>query len=132
MSTNHENLKPWELAFLGEKPLLTTSVFWQCTIGMLFALTQIYFSAVLLRTHEREIFSRWWPLFAVLVGAVLGLSWNFLAKASTIRTLLRKNKGQPGYEAYLSSAKSLALNYFTLTMGLGLAILIARMIFGRT
>ncbi|HSY63269.1 MAG TPA: hypothetical protein VK829_01655, partial [Terriglobales bacterium] len=94
--------------------------------------TQIYFSAVLLRTHEREIFSRWWPLFAVLVGAVLGLSWNFLAKASTIRTLLRKNKGQPGYEDYLSSAKSLALNYFTLTMGLGLAILIARMIFGRT
>jgi hypothetical protein len=125
-------LKPWELAFLGEKPLLTTSVFWQCTIGVLFALTQIYFSAVQLRIREPEIYSRWWPLFAVLVIAVLCLSWYFVAKAATIRALLRSNKGQPAYEDYLSSAKSLALNYFTLTMGLGLAILIARMIFGRT
>jgi hypothetical protein len=128
--TSHENLKPWELAFLGAKPLLKTSVFWQCTTGLLYALTQIYFSATLLHTHEPKIYSRWWPLFAVLVIAVLCLSWNFLTKASKLRALLQQNKGQPAYEDYLSSAKSLALNYFTLTMGLGLAILIARFVYG--
>jgi hypothetical protein len=126
---SHENLKPWESAFLGEKPLLTTSVFWQCTTGALFTLTQIYFSGVQLRTREPEIYSRWWPLFAVLVFTLFCLSWIFLAKASRMRALLRKNKGQPEYEDCLVSAKSLALTYFILTMGFGLALSIARLIF---
>ena len=134
MPVSLENLKPWESAFLGEIPLLKTSVFWQCTTGLLYALTQIYFSAKELHTHEPEIYliySRWRLLFPVLVIAVLCLSWNFLMKASKVRTLLRQNKGQSAYHDYLLSAKSLALRYVTVTLGLGLALNIARMIFVR-
>ena len=131
MPASVENLKPWESAFLGEIPLLKTSVFWQSTTGVLYALTQIYFSAAQLHTYEPEIYSRWWPLFAVLVIAVLCLSWYFLTKASKVRTLLRQNKGLSAYHDYLLSAKSLAVNYFVVTMGSGLALNIARWIFIR-
>ena len=121
-----ENLGPWEKAFLGKKPLLATSVFWQCATGVFFAFLQIYVSAVQLRLHKPGLYSRWWLVFPVLVIAVLTLSWIFLARASRFRVLLLRNVGQSAYRDNLLSAQSLTVGFFRATMGLGLALIVGR------
>jgi len=129
VSTEDEHLRSWEKAFLGEKPLLATSVSWQCTVGVFFALSQIYLSAMGLHARRPELYSRWWIAFPFLVIAVLCLSWNFLAKASKIKALLRQNTGQPAYDDNLLSAQSLSLTFFMIMVGLGVAMIIVQMIF---
>jgi hypothetical protein len=131
MYSEHEDLKPWEKAFLGEVPLLTTSVFWQCLVGVVAALSQTYVTASQLRSQNPEQYSHWRLVFPLVVMFVLGLSWNLLAKASKIRILLRQNKGQPAYNDNLLWAQSLALTFFKITMALGLAMIIIRMILSR-
>ena len=125
--TAQESLKPWEKAFLGDEPLVTTSVFWQCTIGVIFALTQIYLTATFLHSRNPKLYSRWWPVFPFATVAILLLSWNFLAKAAKMKLFLRENRDKPDYNDNLLSAKSLAVNFFTITMLLGLAMIILRL-----
>jgi hypothetical protein len=124
--TAQDNLKPWEKAFLGEEPLLTTGVFWQCAIGIICALSQIYFTATQLHLQNPKLFSRWWVVFLFLIIVVLYLTGQFLVKASEIKSRLRKNSDQLAYNENLLAAQSLTLNFFRITMGLAIAVIIPR------
>jgi putative Mn2+ efflux pump MntP len=127
--TDREHLKYWEKAFVGEAPLFATAVFWQCAVGLAYALSQIYFAAAQLHSRSPILYTHSWIAFPLLMIFVLYLFWNFLAKASKIKTLLKQDKTQPAYDDNLVSAKSSALNFFLQMMGLGIAILITRAIF---
>lgn len=112
----------WERAYLGNTPLLTTSVFWLCIGAVFYTLSYTYLVAVHLHSRDPQLFARVGFGLAIPIIAVVYWLSKFIRKAATIRSLLRGSKGGTEYLEHLQAAKSLTMAFFYRTMGLGIVM----------
>jgi hypothetical protein len=113
-------LKPWENAFVGNRRLYTTIVFWQCTVALAWALISVWIVYRKLYPRYPSQFFLW--SIVVLTIFIVYRTATFLRRSIRIRVILRQQLDKDEYEVSLRKAKALSGYYVLSMMGIGLLL----------